>query len=185
VARVCQVSPATVANWIDQGLLKGHKTPTGRRRVEAEDLAAFLRAHEMAVPTELERGNGHNVVVVVEDDPAYLRALVLTIERSDLDVEIVEAATGVDGLLEIGRTQPTLILLDYALPDFNAAQVIQRLLEPGRRLDAEVIVVTGGMPAQATEELRRMGVKVIVNKAEGMPAVVDAMRQALQRRKAA
>src|SRR2546428_336908 len=47
VARVCQVSPATVANWIDQGLLKGHKTPTGRRRVESDDLAAFLRAHEM------------------------------------------------------------------------------------------------------------------------------------------
>src|SRR3989449_7891256 len=43
VARVCQVSPATVANWIDQGLLKGHKTPTGRRRVEAEDLTALDR----------------------------------------------------------------------------------------------------------------------------------------------
>ncbi len=185
MARVCQVSPATVANWIDQGLLKGHKTPTGRRRVEAADLRAFLQAHGMAVPPELEHGSGPDVVVVVEDDPGYLRALVLTIEKSDLDVEVVEAATGVDGLLEIGRAQPTVIVLDYSLPDLNAAQVIQRLLEPGRRLDAEVIVVTGGMPEQAMAELRRMGVKVVVNKAEGMPAVVDAMRQALQRRKAA
>lgn len=185
MARVCQVSPATVANWIDQGLLKGHKTPTGRRRVVAEDLVAFLHAHRMAVPSELERGDGHDVVVVVEDDPGYLRALVLTIERSDLDVEVVEAATGVDGLLEIGRVQPSLIVLDYALPDLNAAQLIQRLLEPGRQLDTEVIVVTGGMPTDATAALRGMGVKVIVNKAEGMPAVVEAMRQALQRRKAA
>jgi DNA-binding response OmpR family regulator len=174
-----------VANWIDQGLLKGHKTPTGRRRVAVHDLAAFLRTHAMAVPPELERDDGADVVVVVEDDPGYLRALVLTIEKSDLDVEVVEAATGVDGLLEIGRVQPTLIVLDYGLPDLNAAQVIERLLEPGRRLDAEVIVVTGGMPEAATVELRQMGVKVIVNKAEGMPAVVEAMRQALQRRKAA
>ena len=185
VARVCQVSPATVANWIDQGLLKGHKTPTGRRRVAAADLAQFLRVHKMAVPPELEGGTGHDVVVVVEDDPGYRRALALTIGRSDLDVEVVEAATGVDGLLEIGRVQPSLIVLDYALPDLNAAQVIQRLLEPGRRLDAEVIVVTGGMPEAATVELRRMGVRVIVSKADGMPAVVEAMRQALQRRKAA
>src|SRR5881398_4110147 len=154
VARVCQVSPATVANWIDQGLLKGHKTPTGRRRVEAEDLTAFLRSHEMSVPPELEGGNGHDVVVVVDDDPGYLKALVLTIERSDLDVEVVEAATGVDALLEIGRVQPTLIVLDYSLPDLNAPQVIQRLLEPGRRLDAEVMVVTGGMPAEAAVQLR-------------------------------
>jgi ActR/RegA family two-component response regulator len=185
VARVCQVSPATVANWIDQGLLKGHKTPTGRRRVEADDLAAFLRAHAMAVPTELDTGTGHDMVVVVDDDPAYLKALVLTIERSDLDVEVVEAATGVDALLEIGRVQPTLIVLDFSLPDLNALQVIQRLLEPGRRLDAEVIVVTGGMPEHAAVELRQMGVKTIVSKVDGMPAVVDAMRQALERRKAA
>ncbi|HEX4574069.1 MAG TPA: response regulator [Gemmatimonadales bacterium] len=139
----------------------------------------------MAVPSELERGDSQDVVVVVEDDPGYLRALVLTIEKSDLDVEVVEAATGVDGLLEIGRMQPSLIVLDYGLPDLNAAQVIQRLLEPGRKLDAEVIVVTGGMPPEATAELMEMGVKVIVSKGEGMPAVVDAMRQALKARKAA
>src|SRR5260370_30532872 len=136
VARVCQVTPATVASWIDQGLLKGHKTPTGRRRVEAEDLAAFLRTHHMAVPAELEQGAGRDVVVVVEDDPGYLRALVLTIEKSDLGVEVVEAARGVDGLLEIRRMQPTLIELDYGLPDLNPTQHVQRLLEPGRKLYA-------------------------------------------------
>jgi len=184
VARVCQVSPATVANWIDQGLLKGHKTPTGRRRVDAEDLTAFLKAHAMAVPPELDTGNGTEMVVVVDDDPGYLKALVLTIERSDLDVEVVEAATGMDALLEIGRVQPALIVLDYSLPDLNAPQVIERLLAPGR-LDAEVIVVTGGMPDEAAAVLRRFGVKVILNKAEGMPAVVEAMRAALARRKAA
>jgi len=185
VARVCQVSPATVANWIDQGLLKGHKTPTGRRRVEADDLTAFLRAHDMAVPTELANGNGHATVVVVADDPGYLKALVLTIERSELDVEVVEAATGVDALLEIGRVQPTLIVLDYSLPDLNAPEVIRRLLEPGRQLDVEVIVVTGGMPETAAVELREMGVKTIVNKVAGMQAVVEAMQQALKRRKVA
>ena len=89
VARACQVTPATVASWIDQGMLKGHKTPTGRRRVEAEDLAAFLREHDMSLPRELEFGNGTDTVVVVEDDPGYLRALVLTIENSALDVELV------------------------------------------------------------------------------------------------
>jgi len=185
VARACQVTPATVASWIDQGMLKGHKTPTGRRRVEAEDLAAFLREHDMSLPRELEFGNGTDTVVVVEDDPGYLRALVLTIENSALDVELVEATNGVDGLLEIGRVQPSLIVLDYTLPDLNATQVLQRLLEPGRKLDAEIIVVTGGMPQTATAQLKDMGVKVIVNKSEGMPAVVDAMRQALQRRKVA
>src|SRR3989442_1633803 len=103
VARVCQVSPATVANWIDQGLLKGHKTPTGRRRVESDDLAAFLRAHGMGVPPDLERSAGREVVVVVEDDAGYRRALVLTIAKSDLAVGGGEAGDRVERVAGVRR----------------------------------------------------------------------------------
>jgi len=185
VARVCQVSPATVANWIDQGHLKGHRTPTGRRRVEAADLVEFLKVHEMAVPSDLRSENGTEMVVVVEDDVGYLEAMLRTLERSDLDIEVVETTNGVDALLEIGRVRPTVILLDYTLPDLNARQVLERLLEPDRKLDAEVIVVTGGVRDDEAASLRKLGVKTIVNKADGIAVVVEALRQALQRRQAA
>src|SRR5207237_8833964 len=108
-ARVLQVTPATVASWIDQGHLKGHRTPTGRRRVASADLADFLRAHGMAVPNELSTSRERPVVVVVEDDPGYLKALVRTIEREAPEVDVVETTTGVDGLLEIGRRSPDLV----------------------------------------------------------------------------
>jgi CheY-like chemotaxis protein len=186
VARICQVSPATVANWIDQGHLKGHKTPTGRRRVLGTDLIAFLKAHEMPVPPELLQGRGPEMVVVVDDNPTFLRALVRTIEESDLDVEVVEAANGMDALLEIGRTQPGVVLLDYALPDMSGYEVIQRLLAPSRSsTDAEVLVITGGVKPEEEERLRGLGVKTIINKGDGMSAIIEAMRQALRRRKAA
>jgi CheY-like chemotaxis protein len=185
VARICQVSPATVANWIDQGHLKGHKTPTGRRRVLGGDLVEFLKAHEMPVPPELVAGRGPETVVVVDDNPTFLRALVRTIETSELDVELVEASNGMDALLEIGRTQPAVVLLDYALPDMNGYEVIKRLLEPGRALDAEVVVVTGGMQPADEERLRGIGVQTIIHKSDGMPAIIEATRQALRRRKAA
>jgi len=185
VARVCQVSPATVAHWIDQGLLKGHKTPTGRRRVEASELVKFLRTREMPVPTDLRDAIGRDVVVVVDDDHAYLQALAKTIEKSDLGVEVVKASNGVDALLEIGRVRPSLIVLDFRLPDLNAVQVIERLLEPGRQLDAEVLVVTGGVGEEEAERLHGVGVKTIVSKADGITVVIEAIRQALRRQKAA
>jgi len=185
VARVCQVSPATVASWIDQGHLKGHRTPTGRRRVASRDLVEFLRAHGMPVPPELLGEAPGEMIVVVEDDVAYLRALVRTLERSELDIEVVEATNGVDGLLEIGRVQPSVIVLDYRLPDLNAAQLIERLLAPGRGPDAEVVVVTGGMDDQEVARVRALGVTRIVDKTDGMDAVVEAIRQGLGRRQAA
>src|SRR5439155_26930445 len=107
--------PATVASWIDQGHLKGHRTPTGRRRVASADLAEFLRAHSMAVPNELASARERPIVVLVEDDPGYLKALVRTIEREAPDVEVVQITPGVDGVLEIGRVGPDLVVLDYAL----------------------------------------------------------------------
>ena len=185
VARVCQVSPATVAHWIDQGLLKGHKTPTGRRRVEAKELAKFLHAREMAVPPDLREALGRDAIVVVDDDRSYLQALAKTIEKSELGVEVVKAATGVDALLEIGRVRPSVIVLDFSLPDLNGLQVIERLLEPGRQLDVEVVVVTGGVRDEEAQRLRGVGVKTILNKTEGVAAVIEAIRQALGRRKAA
>ncbi|HKV72391.1 MAG TPA: response regulator [Gemmatimonadales bacterium] len=186
VARICQVSPTTVANWIDQGHLKGHKTPTGRRRVVVDDLAAFLRAHGMPVPPELMGAPVTKpVVVLVEDDERYRQALRTLISRTGVQVELIEAATGVDGLLEIGRAEPDLIVLDYGLPDLNAEQVVERLLDPERKLTAEVIIVTGGIEQDAQDRLRLAGVREIVGKASGMGAVIEAIRQALARQMAA
>jgi CheY-like chemotaxis protein len=185
VAHVCQVSPATVAHWIDQGLLKGHKTPTGRRRVAVAELVKFLRSRGMAVPPDLREALGRDVMVLVDDDTAYLEAMGRTIEKAELGVQVVKAKSGVDALLEIGRVRPALIVLDFRLPDLNAVQVIERLLEPGRQLDAEVLVVTGGIGEAEQERLRQVGVKTIVSKADGPEALIEAIRQVLRRRKAA
>jgi hypothetical protein len=67
----------------------------------------------------------------------------------------------------------------------NAVQVVERLLDTSKRLTAAVMIVTGGMPAAAENELRRVGVRNIVNKADGMAVVVESMRQALRARKVA
>ena len=151
-----------------------------------DDLAAFLRAHGMPVPPELLSAPvSRPVVVLVEDDDRYRQALRAVIVRSGLDVELIEAGTGVDGLLEIGRADPDLVVLDYGLPDLNAEQVVDRLLDPERKLTAEVIVVTGGIAEDAQVRLRVAGVREVVGKTSGMGAVIEAMRQALARTMAA
>ena len=187
VAKLCQVTAATVASWIDHGHLRGHKTPTGRRRVEVDDLIAFLHAHEMPVPPELEH-DGEDVedaVVIVEDDPSYRKLLLRAIEQSDLGVELAAAPTGMDGLLEIGRVRPAVIVLDYSLPDLNAAQVVERLLAPGRTLDAEVLIVTAGVSSNDLAWLQRLGVKEVIEKSAGIDVVLEAIGKALARHRAA
>ena len=77
---MCQVTPATVANWIDQGHLKGTRTPTGHRRVTSQDLVAFLERHQIPVPPELEPVVARERVVLVEDDVNYRHAFARLVE---------------------------------------------------------------------------------------------------------
>ncbi len=187
VAQLCQVTPATVAHWIDQGHLKGHRTPTGHRRVAVEDLVVFLRDHGMPVPPEFEGiqvAERRDALVVVEDDPTYRKMLLRAIQKSSLAVDLSAAPTGMDGLLEIGRVQPAVIVLDFSLPDLNAVQVVERLLAPGQTLDAEVLIVTAGVSAEDIERLHRLGVKVILEKSAGLDVVLEAIGQALERHRA-
>lgn len=186
IARLCQVTPATVAHWIDQGYLKGHRTPTGHRRVDAEDLMAFLRDHQMPVPPELdsEAPETRDAIVVVEDDKSYGKLLLRAIQSSELKAEVTLAVTGMDGLIEIGRTNPAVVVLDYSLPDLNAPEVVERLLAPGQQLDAEVLIVTGGVQDADVLRLHSLGVKEIVQKTDGIDAVVEAIGKALARQRA-
>ena len=186
IARLCQVTPATVAHWIDQGYLKGHRTPTGHRRVDSEDLVAFLREHQMPVPPELdsEVPEQKDAIVVVEDDKSYGKLLVRAIQSSELKAEVTLAVTGMDGLIEIGRVNPAVVVLDYTLPDLNAPEVVERLLAPGQQLDTEVLIVTGGVQEADVMRLQSLGVKEIVQKADGIDAVVGAIGKALARQRA-
>lgn len=186
IARLCQVTPATVAHWIDQGYLKGHRTPTGHRRVDTEDLVAFLREHGMPVPPDLESESpeAREAIVLVEDDKTYGKLLLRAIQTADLKADVTLAATGMDGLLEIGRVHPSVIVLDYSLPDLNAPEVVERLLAPGNQLDAEVLIVTGGVQDSDVARLHALGVKEIVQKADGIDAVLEAIGKALARQRA-
>jgi CheY-like chemotaxis protein len=186
IARLCQVTPATVAHWIDQGYLKGHRTPTGHRRVDTEDLVAFLREHGMPVPPDLEMESPEprEAIVLVEDDKTYGKLLLRAIQTADLKADVTLAATGMDGLLEIGRVHPSVIVLDYSLPDLNAPEVVERLLAPGNQLDAEVLIVTGGVQDSDVARLHALGVKEIVQKTDGIDAVLEAIGKALARQRA-
>lgn len=186
IARLCQVTPATVAHWIDQGYLKGHRTPTGHRRVEMDDLVVFLREHGMPVPPDLESDvpEVREAIVIVEDDKSYGKLLLRAIQMSELKADVTLAQTGMDGLLEIGRVHPSVIVLDYTLPDLNAPEVVERLMAPGNQLDAEVLIVTGGVQDSDLARLQSLGVKEIVHKTDGIDAVVGAIEKALARQRA-
>src|SRR4029077_182568 len=84
-----------------------------------------------AQPETIQPRTGKKVVVV--DDTEMLLIFVEDIlATSEPELQITTAISGTDGLREVERVIPDLVLLDYSLPDFNGDEVCRRLLENER-----------------------------------------------------
>src|SRR5580698_431830 len=64
-------------------------------------------------------------VLIVEDEPALLRAL--RIDLRARGYEVLTAATGQDALAQAAAQPPDAVLLDLGLPDGDGTTVIARL----------------------------------------------------------
>src|SRR5258705_13156818 len=67
------------------------------------------------------------IAVLIEHEPQIRRFLRATL--SGQGYHLFEAATGADGLVEVGSRQPDVILIGLGLPDMDGVDVIRRLRE--------------------------------------------------------
>jgi two-component system KDP operon response regulator KdpE len=67
------------------------------------------------------------VIVLIEDEPQIRRFLRVTLTGQGY--RLFEAATGADGVMEVGSRQPDVVIVDLGLPDMDGLEVIRRIRE--------------------------------------------------------
>jgi two-component system, OmpR family, KDP operon response regulator KdpE len=77
-------------------------------------------------------------VLVIEDEPALLRALEINLRARGY--QVVTSSAGQAALAEAARVPPDAVLLDLGLPDLDGAEVIRRL----RQWTAVPVLVLSG-----------------------------------------
>jgi two-component system KDP operon response regulator KdpE len=70
------------------------------------------------------------VALVIDDEAQIRRLLRVTLEANGYDV--VEAATGAEGMVQAAQCRASVILLDLGLPDMDGLDVLKRLREWSR-----------------------------------------------------
>jgi signal transduction histidine kinase/CheY-like chemotaxis protein len=113
------------------------------------------------------------LVLTVDDEEAY-RYIV----REMLNVptyQVVEAASGREGVRMTRDLQPDVVLLDLRLTDMTGLEVYERLREDSKTANVPVIVVTS--QRLSTDELRGFGTAQSLSKAT---LTRDSLRAAIQ-----
>jgi two-component system KDP operon response regulator KdpE len=119
-------------------------------------------------------------VLVVDDEPAMLRALRINLRVRKYDV--ATAATGQEALAEAGRRPPDAVILDLGLPDLDGIEVIRRLRGWSR---APVIVLSGRAGPGDKIAALDAGADDYVTKPFSMGELLARLRAALRRDAAA
>lgn len=150
IARMLELSPGTVANWVDAGRLKAYSTLGGHRRIKAEDLEVFLKENKIPEPMELvERLHAEKKVLIVEDDVKFLKLTERFFKTFRRKWEVFTARDGFQAGALVGSVKPDVVILDIMLPDINGFKVCEMIKAAGRQ--TLVIAVTG----YDSDEIRR------------------------------
>jgi two-component system KDP operon response regulator KdpE len=115
-------------------------------------------------------------VLIVEDEPALLRAL--RIDLRARGYEVLTAATGQDALAQAAAQPPDAVLLDLGLPDGDGTTVIARLRTWSR---VPVIVLSGRTSAQDKIGALDAGADDYVTKPFSMDELLARLRATLRR----
>lgn len=138
--------------------------------VDPERLVAVLRRWT---------GDGPLIRVLMIDDEPVCRYLVRRLLPGGA-FEIVEAATGAEGLARLHEYSPDVVLLDLNMPEMDGFAFLDRLASDGGARRPPVVVLTS-MALDRDIRARLAGVSRVLSKAELSAAgLIEAIRLATQ-----
>ena len=161
VARHLGVSPPTVVNWVNSGLLTAHRTPGGHRRIAREDILSFARDHDYPLAAELSAGSPvpapvGRKVLIVDDEPDFCAMVRDYLQlRGGFEVEVADS--GFSAGLTVARFRPGVILMDILMPDMDGFEVVRMLRKDPEMRNIPVIACTAYRDPQIEERVRRDG----------------------------
>ena len=177
IADMLHVDPGSVANWIDQKLLKAYRTPGGHRRVLAEDLVKFLREHNMPIPPEL---NVRPVsVLVVDDEPAITKLIARAIKTALPEVEVIEANDGFRAGTLVATLRPEVVILDLRMPGMDGFEVCKLIKGQDQTRHAHVLAITAYPSQDSEKNILACGAKICMTKPLDMEALISEVRNLL------
>lgn len=173
-----QVDPGSIANWIDQGILKAHRTPGGHRRVAMPDLVVFLREHKMPIPAELQMAPKR--LLVVDDEPAVAQLICRAVGAAFPQLEISQVNDGFTAGAQLATLKPDIVILDLRMPGMDGFEVCRLIRSKSETKHTQVIAVTAYPSPDNVKRILQAGAKTCLGKPLDMDGLIREVSEAIK-----
>ena len=116
-------------------------------------------------------------VLLVDDQRDILKLLHSTLNTLAHELEIIEAPSGEEALLETSRSKIDLLVADYRLPGITGVELMHKIRV--KYPDVRVILVTGMTDRAARDEILNAGAVAVFDKPISLTDFLDAVERAL------
>ena len=154
-AKMLNVSLRTVQLWVESGVLNAWKTPGGHRKVALSSVEQILEGRKNAIQTDPrpeKRSNQDFSILIVEDDEALRNLFFYYFTNWKIKVHLKFAKNGFEGLTNLGKEPPNLIITDLLMPGMDGFEMIRHLKQSPEFRHIEIIVITGLSDDEITKQ---------------------------------
>lgn len=178
-AEILGVTPRTIQLWADANILDSWKTPGGHRRFylsAVQQLASEILDGRSPALTDSKSDTKPSAlstarkpikparVLVVDDDKTLLRLYELTINSWGLPVDLTLANDGYQGLIQVGKHSPDLLILDLQMPNIDGFAVIDALKKQSLLSQMSLMIISGLEKDDIAKHMSEIGECTIIQK---------------------
>ena len=164
-AELLMVSPVTLRQWAQKGLIDARTTAGGHRRFSRQVLVDF--AAQRGITLEFatnESADSENRLLVVDDNQQFNGYLVALFNVHQPQLEVRSAFDGFEAGRLVHMFQPNIVLLDIMMPGIDGLQVCERLKSDTDTSHIKVVAMTGHYSESLESRLLNAGAETLLRK---------------------
>jgi CheY-like chemotaxis protein len=119
----------------------------------------------------------HPCILLVDDQKDIVRLLHSTLQTLGHQLDIVDAPSGEEALLEASRRGVDLLVADYLLPGISGVELMHKVR--ARNAELKVIFISGVTDRKARDEMLHAGAVAIFDKPIPLADFLDAVERSL------
>jgi PleD family two-component response regulator len=124
ISALLKVSPLTVYEWVQKGLLHINLSDGKSHRFAMEDIQNFAKNNGLLLS---QPGQGKLRILIIDDDRPASRKLVDLFETLSDSVEVMVAHSAFDAGGKLARFMPDVVLLDLLSPRNDGFEICRRI----------------------------------------------------------